>query len=349
MDTSVVPQSRPGSPVAPGGVNRPRVMTDLLIEQLPWWCEATEVLPWPSRRGVMGALEAGWNTIRRTRDADAFVCSTLRNAMALGLYKRISGSRRPRIVLTEMRLDEQRAGIRWRLKVALQRFAFAAVDLMCVSAKGEARAYADRLRLPIERFQFVPWHTNVLSPRHYEAKGRYAFAAGRTGRDWRTLAAAVRGLDVDVKVVCTRRDAEATAFPPNVAVLTDVPYSMYRTLLEDAAVVVIPLEPHVYSSGQVVILEAMALGKPVITTRVVGSEDYIDEGVDGLLVDPGDATQLREALVGIVRDTDRRHAIGSAALQRVLGQHTLEGYAARVLALTRELCSESPRNSRDAA
>lgn len=259
--------------------------------------------------------------------------------MAVGLFKRLTGRTLPKVVLTEMRLDDWQPSLRWRLKVALQRFAFGAVDLMCVSARREAEAYAQRLRLPLERFRFVPWHTNVLSPEMHPSRGAYAFAAGRTGRDWRTLAAALHGLDVEMKIVCTRADASTIDFPANATVLTDVPYAMYRRLLEDAAIVVIPLEPHVYSSGQVVILEAMALGKPVIATRVTGSEDYVDDGVDGILVEPGSVEQLRVALARVMESTSWRQTLGEAALQRVLRQHTLEGYASRVLALTAELCA----------
>ena len=71
--------------------------------------------------------------------------------------------------------------------------------------------------------------------------------------------------------------------------------------------VLVPLEAHVYSSGQVVILEAMALGKPVITSRVLGTEDYVVDGVDGLLVPPADAEALRQAMLAFLNDTSSAH------------------------------------------
>lgn len=51
-----------------------------------------------------------------------------------------------------------------------------------------------------------------------------------------------------------------------------------------------------------VLLEAMALGVPVVATRVAGIPDLIEDGVSGLLVDPGDPEQLRNAIRRILSD-----------------------------------------------
>ena len=185
---------------------------------------------------------------------------------------------------------------------------------MCVSARREAEVYAKRLRVPLGRFRFIPWHTNVLEPRMSPPVADYLFAAGRTGRDWRTLAVALQGISTPVTVVCSRPEATNIPFPENVTVLTDIPYHRYRELLEGAKVVLVPLEPHTYSSGQVVILEAMALGKPVITTRVLGTEDYIDDGLDGMLVSPGNPAELRDAIVRMLSTWGLAERLGRAAL-----------------------------------
>ena len=317
-----------------------RTLTDLHVSQIPWWSEVLTVLPRPTGgRGIGGTLRNARDTIRAARQFDVFISANVRNALALGLFKRVTFSAKPTLLMTEMRLDDPRPGWRWRLKVGIQRFAFSAIDTMCVSAKREADAYATRLALPRERFRYVPWHTNVLEPRFCEATGDYLFAAGRTGRDWRTLAEAVRGLDTPVTVVCAKRDAEAVSFPGNVTVLTDIPYPRYRELLEGARAVIIPLEPHVYSSGQVVILEAMALGKPTIVTRVLGSEDYVIDGTDGLLVTPGSAPELRHAIERVAASAHFSEKLGRAALARVIESHTLDRYVRTIV----EVANESGR------
>ncbi len=61
-----------------------------------------------------------------------------------------------------------------------------------------------------------------------------------------------------------------------------------------------------------VVLEAMACGLPVITTPRVGASELIDDGVSGLLVDPGSHAAIAAA-IDRLRDPDTRAALGAEA------------------------------------
>ena len=318
-------------------VIRRRIATDVVIKQIPWWERRLTVLSPPTMKGALASVEGAWHSLQAAWGADVFISGNPRNALALGLFKRLTRRRTPLVMMAEMRLDDPQPGLKWRLKVPVQRFAYAAVDAMCVSARREAATYATRLAVPEERFRFVPWHTNVLEPRMCPPTGAYVFAAGRTSRDWRTLAEAARGLDASFVVVCSQADAAAVPFPANVTVMTEVPYARYRELLEGARVVLVPLEPHVYSSGQVVILEAMALGKPLITARVLGTEDYVEDNVDGMLVPPGDAAALRQAIHTVLTVDGLAERLGRAALDKVIRVHTLDRYVRSLVELAETL------------
>lgn len=65
-----------------------------------------------------------------------------------------------------------------------------------------------------------------------------------------------------------------------------------------------------------VILEAMALGKPVIASRLAGTPEQVVEGVTGLLVEPHNVTQLAEAICQLIDQSGMRSSMGSAALAR---------------------------------
>lgn len=65
------------------------------------------------------------------------------------------------------------------------------------------------------------------------------------------------------------------------------------------------------------LLEAMAVGLPVVATQISGSEDVVRMGENGLLVPPGDAEALAEAIVTILRDPARAAAMGRRSRQLV--------------------------------
>lgn len=62
-----------------------------------------------------------------------------------------------------------------------------------------------------------------------------------------------------------------------------------------------------------VLLEAQAMGKPVIGTRVGGIPEVIQEGETGLVVPPQDSKALAEAILALLKDPDRRRKMGEAA------------------------------------
>lgn len=64
--------------------------------------------------------------------------------------------------------------------------------------------------------------------------------------------------------------------------------------------------------GQVV-LEAMAVGTPIIASTEGGPAEIITDGVDGILVPPGDPVSLSRALLRLAADPDLRAALGAAA------------------------------------
>ncbi len=72
------------------------------------------------------------------------------------------------------------------------------------------------------------------------------------------------------------------------------------------------------------LLEAMAMGKTVIATRVGGIPDVITHNENGLLVDVGDGSALAENLVNAITDNSLRQRLGAAAKEMVRQHYSAE-------------------------
>ena len=65
-----------------------------------------------------------------------------------------------------------------------------------------------------------------------------------------------------------------------------------------------------------VLLEAAAAGKPVVTTNIRGCRDVVIHGETGLLVPPSAVEELADAILDLIRDADKRKRMGDAARRR---------------------------------
>jgi glycosyltransferase involved in cell wall biosynthesis len=84
------------------------------------------------------------------------------------------------------------------------------------------------------------------------------------------------------------------------------------------------LLPSVNEGTPVSVIEALAAQRPAVATRVGGTPDVIRDGVDGFLVEVGDADALSERLAELANDPERRARMGAAGRERVLGRYAVE-------------------------
>jgi colanic acid/amylovoran biosynthesis glycosyltransferase len=78
----------------------------------------------------------------------------------------------------------------------------------------------------------------------------------------------------------------------------------------------------------VVLMEAMAAGLPVVSTRVMGIPELVEDGVSGELVPPGRPDSLAAAIRKLTAEPERRAALGRAARARVVAQYDVRTWVA---------------------
>jgi len=75
-------------------------------------------------------------------------------------------------------------------------------------------------------------------------------------------------------------------------------------------------------------IEAGASGRPVVASSTGGVGDWLRDGVNGVLVEPGDARALARALNELLADPGRRRELGTAARETVAARFTPERHVA---------------------
>ncbi|HST03232.1 MAG TPA: glycosyltransferase family 4 protein, partial [Chloroflexia bacterium] len=95
--------------------------------------------------------------------------------------------------------------------------------------------------------------------------------------------------------------------------------------------------PSLNEALPIVILEAMAVGLPVVATRVGGVPEIVQDGVTGLLVPPGAEDALLDALSRLAHDPFLRVKLAQAGRGQVRGNFTIKQMARNVEAIYEEL------------
>jgi glycosyltransferase involved in cell wall biosynthesis len=95
-----------------------------------------------------------------------------------------------------------------------------------------------------------------------------------------------------------------------------------------------------YEGTPNVVLEAMAMETPVVATRAGGTEELAQDAVHGLIIDPGDVSQLVRAITQVLDDPAAARQRVIAAHQRVEGELSFDRRLDRINAVYAEIMQE---------
>jgi len=148
---------------------------------------------------------------------------------------------------------------------------------------------------------------------------------------------AARGHLVDVTLAgegALRGDLEGLAeqlgIAPRVSFLGAVGQDRLRELYEAASIFCLPS----FAEGvPVVLMEAMAMELPVVSTRIAGIPELIEDGVGGFLVAPGRPDELAGRLESLLSDPSLRQELGARGREAVLREFDAERSAVQLYEL----------------
>jgi glycosyltransferase involved in cell wall biosynthesis len=215
-----------------------------------------------------------------------------------------------------------------------------AIDRFITYSRWQQRFIEDRWKLNRDRVLWTPFMVDqdFFAPeRVTPSPGArpQVCAVGLERRDYETLLRAVEDLDVHVVIAAAspwskRREGVATrSIPNNVTVRKFTQYEL-RQLYADSRFMVMPLENVKFQAGITAILECLALGKPVICSRVPGQTDVVVEGENGRYVPPGDPSALRVEICRLLSNPEEAARMGANGRILVERQMNLDLYVQRL-------------------
>jgi glycosyltransferase involved in cell wall biosynthesis len=151
------------------------------------------------------------------------------------------------------------------------------------------------------------------------------------------LAYAVEGSEVSVKVSGRSFNLAGIALPKNMETTGWLSYRDLQDYLYETQFYVVPLQPIAHAGGDSSVLHAMSFAKAVVATRAPSTETYIQHGVTGLLVEPGDVAGMRQAILHLWQNPDEARRMGQAARRRFEENHTIEQLAQRIYGIAQEV------------
>ena len=227
---------------------------------------------------------------------------------------------------------------------ALLRASLRSADRLVCIGEAQRLELIDAASLDAERVLtlHVPIDAEFFRPEPESGDGTVLAVGKDLARDYGTLGEAARSLDTRVTLVAHPRNIEGLDLPANVDVQSDLPYRELRSAYARAGCVVVPQHADDYAFGSeggglTALLEAMAMGKAIVASDRAVLRDYVEDGVEAILVPPGDPAALREAIEGVLGDRELAASLGAAARGRVEREFTSTVFASRLAPLLRSV------------
>ncbi len=217
----------------------------------------------------------------------------------------------------------------------------------CLSL-AQSRILIARYGIDPSRIQVIHWFVDArfFTPCPDAPVCDQICSAGMASRDYATLVAAAKDLPVDVKIAADSpwfRQAVNIAdgdIPARVEVRSYGTYAALRQLYAESLFVVVPLLDVEFSAGYTVILEAMAMGRAVIVSRIKQQDDFVVDGWNGFYVEPGNVEQLRERIRFLLDHPEEAKRLGANGRAMVEERFTLDKYVGLMQETLRDMAAQ---------
>jgi glycosyltransferase involved in cell wall biosynthesis len=301
----------------------------------PLWARAADAAinrPLYAAGGYGGDFASVLATLRTANAADAIFSTVDTVGIPLLLLKRV-GLVRPPIVYVSIGLPERLLQLRGERIQRLYRTAFGRARTIVAYSENEADWLRDWLGPGAAPVVFVPFGVDVHSFRplpNGEPDTDVVSVGADPRRDFGLLLdLAARRPELSFRIVASADHARSLgALPANVTLETDLPLGAVRTRYAQARVIALPVRDNSYSGATTTLLQAMAMGKPVVVSRTAAIEEGygLEDGVNCRLVEPGDGEAFERAVLEVLTGAGAAASLGTRARETVERSLSWERY-----------------------
>jgi glycosyltransferase involved in cell wall biosynthesis len=215
------------------------------------------------------------------------------------------------------------------------------MDVIFLYSAAQHAFASAQLGIPADVLRLIPFHADTRFYRpmtDVRAHKDQICAAGLEWRDYPTLVDALEDESaLKVKLAAASpwskqaNEVDNRSLPTHVSARS-YDYFELRTLYAESSFVVVPLYQNDFQAGVTTILEAMAMGKPVVITGTIGQTDIIEDEENGLCVAPGHVDGWRQVIERLRHDDVLRVRLGRAARRWVEEHATLDHWVENIVA-----------------
>jgi glycosyltransferase involved in cell wall biosynthesis len=298
--------------------------------------------------GYGGDFATVLSSLRAANETDVVFSTSDTVGLPLVLLKR-ARLLRPPVVYAAIGLPERLVQLRSATMRHLYAQALGRVDTIVAYAEAEAerlRAWLGDGGPPV---RFVPFGVDVdeFSPAHNSEPEYDVVSVGADPhRDLELLTAvASRQQHLRIRLVTTAARARALGvLPANVSIETDVSLEHVRDRLAQARVVALPVRRNSYSGATTVLLQAMAMAKPVVVSRTdaIAAGYGLQDGINCRLVEPDDVDGFEGAVLETVAGAAAAVSLGLRARELVERNFSWERYTNTLWEILRAASAASP-------
>ncbi len=208
-----------------------------------------------------------------------------------------------------------------KLLCKMVNFIFSSVEIILCYARNTVTFWKEKIKFNNDCI-FIP--LMVDTELYFSGKNDkdYIISVGRVGRDFDILINLAKEIKTKIIIIGSKKDylllKPEIDKVKNIEYLVEINKEKYIELVQGARFVVLPFKKINFDCGQTVLTQSMSMGKAVIVTRFVGTEDYVINNEDGIFVEAQDYSMLKEKTNYLLQNPSEIKRLGLNARKKAV-------------------------------